>query len=259
MIVRPLISFVAVMAVATLPAVAQITQPQLGYMRDSSGALRPIFGIAAAATLGDPALDNVISFACSAKLCLAKTDAALVSVGSNGVEESIPAPAGPAIIAHAKQGAWIYFSSTQQLTRWKEGALTAVDFSPDGRVLSLRATADGLDYAVARDGSGRVSMEHFSPGEGSMVLLDSFATDSIDAADEAKDVMLLDGGVLSASPDQVTLKRADGTALTFPVTGARAFHAAGKGYVEISASSGLWILRTDPGQEQLSMLPGGQH
>jgi len=260
--------FLVTILSAMPPAAAQIAQPQLGYMRDASGSLRPIFGIAAAATLGAPALENVISFACSAQSCLAKTDAVLASFAPSGNSVSVAASAGPAIITHANHGAWIYYSSTKQLARWKDGALTAVDFSPDGRVLSLRATAGGLDYAVARDGSARVSIEHFSPSDGSVTLIDffapnSFAPDSfaiesgaVAKEDVANEVMLLDGGVLASSHDHVTLRRADGTELTFPVTGASAFHAAGNGYVQISASSGMWILRTDPGHEQLSLLPG---
>jgi hypothetical protein len=261
-------AFLSMILFAIEPAAAQIAQPQLGYMRDASGLLRPIFGIAAAATLGAPVLENVISFACSAKWCLAKTDAALVSFTPSGGTEGVAAPAGPAIIAHANHGAWIYYSSTMQLARWKDGALTSIDFSPDGRVLSLRATADGLDYAVIRGGSALVWIEHFSPSDGSVTLIDffalnSFAPDSfaiesgaVAKEDVANEVMLLDGGVLASSHDHVTLRRADGTELTFPVTGASAFHAAGNGYVQISASSGMWILRTDPGHEQLSLLPG---
>jgi hypothetical protein len=69
-------------------------------------------------------------------------------------------------------------------------------------------------------------------------------------------VMLLDNGILFSSSDQVTLLRPNGQELAFPLAGAKTFMAAGDSYVEIIASGGMWILRTDPGKEQLSLLPG---
>ena len=271
-------AFLVMLFFGVLPAGAQIARPQLGYVLDSGGALRPVFGVAAAAALGDPALDNAISFACSAKICLAETGAALISftpgVANGG--QSVPVSstavtlcatcAGRAVIAvdnFATGGsAWIYFQASHQLARWHDGVLTALDFAPSdfasgGEILSLRATADGFDYAIVRDRLGPDSVNvwigHYSASDGSVTVLDSVAIDPDGAAPA---VMLLDGGILLSSMDNVVLRRPDGRQLTFPVAGARAFHAAGKGYVEIAASDGLWILRTEAGREQLSMLPG---
>jgi len=248
-----------------LPVEAQIARPQIGYVVDSSGSLRPVLGIAAAATLGTAALENTTSFACSAKLCLVKTDAALISFaqGASSVQ-NVPVAPGPAIIAldEREGGGWIYFQASRQLARWHDGVLDPpldVNLTADGEILSLRATADGFDYAVVRNRfeheAMRVSIGHYSLRDGSTAVIDSLDSPDLHAVPA---VMLLDSGVLISTPDQLVLKRPDGQQLTFPLLGAQAFFAAGKGYVEIGASTGLWILRTDAGREQLSMLPGGQ-
>lgn len=238
---------------ATAPAHAQIAQPQLGYIKDASGGLRPVYGIPAAAFLGDPAADHVNSFACTAKLCLAKTDTALVRFAANDPANATRAgaPVGAAVIAidEAGDGAWIYFAGAQQFGHWQAGTWSGIDYSPGGEVLSLRATADGFNYAVVRDrSSGKAWIEHYSTADGSVTVLDS--------VDATGSVLLLDSGVLYAADDQLILRRPDGTQLTFPISDVAALHAAGKGYVEIEAAGGLWILTTIPGYEQLAMLPG---
>ena len=246
--------FLAGLLWATATARAQLSPPRLGYIKDASAALRPVYGIPAAAFLGDPATDAVNSFACAAKLCLAKTDTALVPFSTSDPASAIrtEAPAGAAVIAVADgttDGAWIYFDGTKQYAHWQAGTWSGIDYSPGGAVLSLRATADGFDYAVVRDPSGgKAWIEHFSMADGSVTVLDS--------VDTTGSVLLLDSGVLYAADGQLILRRADGTQLSFAIADVAALYAAGKGYVEIEAAGGLWILTTVPGFEQLAMLPG---
>ena len=246
--------FLAGLLWATAPARAQLSPPQLGYIKDTSAALRPVYGIPAAAFLGDPATDAVNAFACTAKLCLAKTDTALLRFSTSDPASAIrtEAPAGAAVIAVANgttDGAWIYFDGTQQFAHWQAGTWSGIDYSPSGAVLSLRATADGFDYAVVRDPtSGSAWIEHYSTADGSVTVLDS--------VDTTGSVLLLDSGVLYAADGQLILRRADRTQLTFPLADVAALDVAGKGYVEIEAAGGLWILTTVPGFEQLAMLPG---
>ena len=261
---RQACAWLAIVAWAAVPGAAQIARPQLGYVLDSDGALRPVMGIAAAAALGDPAAENVSSFACSAKFCLVKTDAALAGFFPGAATaQTVAAPAGPALIAidRSESGAaWVYFPSTQQMVRWQEGVLASVDFAPDGQILSVRAARGGFDYAVARDpaqiSAANTWMEHFSASDGSVTVIGPAISDAAEDASHVPALMLADGGVLAALADQIVLIRGDGQELSFPLAGARAFYASGKGYVEVIAPSGMWILRTDPGQEELSMLPG---
>ena len=137
---------------------AQIERPQLGLMLDATGAVRPVYGTAASATLGDPVLTGVLSFGCSAQVCLFKTEAAIIA--SDGT--STAAPTGTAIFTMEGASAYIYFPDTQQRARWQDGQLEWIEFAPDeavptGTVMplengSIAATADHIAL-VRRDGN----------------------------------------------------------------------------------------------------------
>jgi len=182
---------------------AQIERPQLGLMLDADGALRPVYGAAASATLGDPVLTGVLSFGCSARLCLLKTDTAIIA--SDGT--SAAAPAGTAIFAMDGASAYVYFPESEQWARWHDGQLEWIDFAPD---------------------------EAVSTGT----------------------VMQLEDGALTATADHIALVRGDGSELDFEVANVQQFFAMGKGYVQVVAKTGLWILRVEPGREQIFLLPG---
>jgi hypothetical protein len=256
-------ALLAVLSVAAaVPARAQIERPRLGFVLDSLGHLRPVMGDPASATLGDPARDPAgvpaISLACSSKLCLVKTDAEVFAFIPDRPEvtQSVAAPPGPALIAPdnstaVMRSAWIYFQAAGQLARWHDGILDFTNFVAGGALLALRATAGGFDCAVAREGGAWI--EHYSASDGSIAIVDSL--DTIDSLGAAV-VMLLDDGMLMSSTDSVLLRRPDGQRITFPLAGPKEFHAAGNGYVEIAGPDGLWILRTDPGREELFLLPG---
>jgi len=265
----------------------QIARPQPGYMLDSEGVLRPVLGVPAAAALGDPAAQSVSSFACTSRVCLVKSDGtaasgpALISFAPGGsvldseAGTSIVAPSGPAIIAmdsHSSSGvAWIFFQGIDRFARWENGLLTSIDFAPGGKILSLRAAPGGFDYAISRDPFGisaaSIWIEHYSPSDGSITVVGPAVSSAIASSSPGTEsanvdfaLMLCRDGVLLVLPDQVLLNRSDGTQLTFPfpslLSGPVALYAAGKGYIEIAAKDASWILRTDPGKEELAMLPG---
>jgi hypothetical protein len=137
---------------------AQIERPQLGLMLDANGAVRPVYGAAASATLGDPVLTGVLSFGCSTQLCLFKTGTAIIA--SDGTSAS--APTGTAIFTMQGASAYIYFPDTEQWACWRDGQLEWIDFAPDeavstGTVMqledgSLTATVDHIAL-VRRDGA----------------------------------------------------------------------------------------------------------
>jgi hypothetical protein len=182
---------------------AQIERPQLGLMLDADGAVRPVYGAAASATLGDPVLSGVLSFGCSALLCLMKTDTAIIA--SDGT--SAAAPTGTALFTVQGASAYIYFPGTEHWARWRNGQLEWIDFVPD---------------------------EAVSTGT----------------------VMQLQDGALTATADHIALVRRDGSELDFEVADVQQFFAMGKGYVQVVAKTGLWILRVEPGREQIFLLPG---
>ena len=211
---------------------AQIERPALGVMLDENGRARPVTGAPAAAALGDPLFEGVvISLACSEKLCLAKTETAVLSSAG----DSAAAPPGAALIAFSGDAAYVYFVETREFAIWYAGQLYPFDFAPGGDVLSTRA--NGFDYALARE-------------DGIWVGSQSLGA--------AHTIFLLDGGgALLAVDGQVRFLRPDGSEIDFPVSGAGGFVRMNDRYVEVLAENSMWALDTEPGHEEIFLLPGG--
>jgi len=205
-------------------------------MLDQNGAVRPVLGVAASATLGDPILSGVVSLACTARGCLAKTASSLVSTSGGTVD----APSGPAIFGEGH----VYFPDAQQLAHWHDGALEAIDFTADGSLLALRPDGDGLDYAVSR--SGATWVEHYSFVDHSVEVLGS--------AIPANAALLLDGVTLLAADDGVHVLRPDGSETIVATTGVTALVRMGSAYVELVTAQGMWAL--DPATGNVFLLPG---
>jgi hypothetical protein len=211
---------------------AQIERPSLGVMLDENGLARPVAGAPAAAALGDPLFGGaVISLACSQSTCLAKTETAVVS--SSG--ESADAPPGAAIVAFIGDVAYVYFVETRQFAIWFAGQLYPFDFPAGGDVLSIRA--NGFAYAIARDDGIWVGNQNL--GAAHIIFL------------------LDDGGALLAIDGELRLLRADGTEIDFALSGAAGFVRMSDRYIEVITDSGMWALDTQPGNEQVFLLPGG--
>jgi len=211
---------------------AQIERPFMGVMLDENGHARPVIGAAAAAALGDPLFDAaVISLACSEKMCLAKTETAVVSSAG----ETADAPPGAALMVFSGDAAYVYFVETRKFAIWFAGRLYLFDFEPGGDLLSIRA--NGFDYAIARDDGIWVGNQNLGP---------------------ANAIFLLDGGgALLAVDGQVRLLRPDGTEVDFAVSGAGGFVRMSDRHVEVITDSGMWALDVEPGREQIFLLPGG--
>ena len=128
-----------------------LSRPALGRMIDRQQVLRPVYGVGGGFHVDAPIAEGVLSSACSPTLCLAKTEAALISAGV-----ATPAPAGEAVIAldtgGATTGATVYFPSVQQFERWQNGALTPLSVNVYGTVLALGSNASGLTIAIERSG-----------------------------------------------------------------------------------------------------------
>jgi hypothetical protein len=211
-------------------------------MLDVNRRARPVSGSPAAAAVGPAWFDGaVISLACSADACVAKTESALFTPAGVVVD----APPGAAIIAldSASPGAaYVYFVESGKLARWTGSALVPMDFAPGGDVLSIIAVAGGFEYAVEREGGiwiGRKSLG------------------------AANTVFLLDGGgALLGSDAQVRLLRADGRELDFAVGAGSVvggFIRMSDRYVEVLTDAGMWALDVEPGYERIFLLPGVSH
>ena len=209
-----------------------IDVPIVGALVDSSGAMRPVQGVAGNFLLGPATVSGVLSAACSEQLCLAKADSKILS-GTGATE----APPGPAVFAVHGEEAVVFFPESQTFARWHDNTLDLLDWSIAGEVLSIR----GTEIAVRQD--GRVWD----------VLPDGSVIDWI--ADTIGPVLLFEDAVVFGTPDQLVLRHPDGSELRFELTGAETIAAMGPHYVAIRAGDALFTLRTEPGRESLFLLP----
>jgi len=163
---------------------------------------------------------------------LAKTDSAILSPTGE-----IDAPPGPAIFSVNGDDALVFFPEPRTFARWHDDVLEPLDWKVDGEVVSVRAT----EIAVRREGSIW------------MVRPDGAVVDSV--PDASGPVLLLPKGVIFATKDEIVLRRGD-SEVRFELADAHSITAMGPHYAVIHAGDAVYALRTEPGRENLYLLPG---
>jgi hypothetical protein len=200
-----------------------IEVPSVGIIVDPSGSLRGVQGVAGNFMLGPAIATGVLSAACSEQLCLAKTDSKILSATGQ-----VDAPPGPAIFGFDADRAIVFFAESRTFARWYDNALEPLDWTVDDDVLSIRPGDDKVEIASRRDW----------------------------ARETNGPVLLLKEGVLFATADELVLRRRDASETTFELTGAESITPMGSHYAAIRAGAVTFVLRLDPGHEQLFLLPG---
>jgi hypothetical protein len=213
-----------------------IDQPRMGVMVDGFARARPVFGVSASVTLGDPAASGVVAVACSDSWCILKTRDAIVAGGV-----SAKAAPGPGLLAIDAATALVYFPRFHMLARWHDGILEPVAMNVTGTIVGLRSIAGVAQFAVRRNGVTWI------------VDADNQAIDSIPSA--SGPLILLPGATIYTDGDDVVLRRADRSEVRFPVPGAQSFAAMAASYVQIRAGQASYALRIDPGHERIFELP----
>src|SRR5579871_3162398 len=243
------ISALFLVCAGVLGAQSVLERPQPGIMLDRAGTARPLYGIAGSITAGDPLVTGATALACSERVCLVKTESALFSLArsANGF---IDAPHGPAVLALDGDAAFVYFSQSSQLMRWRSGQLEPGELPvPEAAlagdaIVSLRVRKGALEFAVVReDGTWIVR----SDGRGG-----DFVTGETGA------VLLRQHGVVFATDGGVVLRRSDGTEVRFDVAGVDGLFEFGPGYVEARTADAVYAIRIEPGREQMFLLPENQ-
>lgn len=225
-----------------LPACAQqgLTAPTAGFIVDHSGALRTVTGITQSFLVGDALRTGVLSAACTRSWCLAKTATSLFAT-QNPDDVGTSAPAGPALFSLHNQSALIYLPAVHQFAHFEDSQLQLLDWSVEGEVLALRSTREGPQFAVRRaDGVW-------------IVALDGSIETSLPTGTTT--VLLMEGMTLYSLPNSVVLRRADGSEVSFDLTGTISLSQIGENYIQVSTPGATYALRTDLGREQLSLLP----
>jgi hypothetical protein len=115
MMMRLLLSFV----LAAAGAVAQVSAPAAGFLRDRAGCLRPVLGVAGSFVLGDVIEIDVISAGFGKTVGFAKTETELLVVRDGKLAERHAAPSGHAVFFMGNDGEidQVYFSAARELWR----------------------------------------------------------------------------------------------------------------------------------------------
>jgi hypothetical protein len=141
-------------------------------------------------------------------MCLMKLDSALASFTGSAEPIAIDAPAGPALFwfegSSTGQSALVYFPRSRQLARWRNGQLSPIDFDITGEILSIGEAADGTLQFAVRNLAGTWIMR-----SGDVIV------ESLQGSASALPVLLLHGGVLFATGDELILRRPDQSELVF--------------------------------------------
>lgn len=220
-------------AAACMFAQSGLDRPQVGEMLDARGVLWPVYGIAGSFTIGRAQARGVLATACSRQICFAKNNLAILAKGT-----FTSAPPGPAIIAVDGATAWLYFPEAHQFARWQNGALTPIDLTVDGDVLSI---GPGPTIAVRRAG-------------GIWIVSNTGAI--LDALPSTAGPTLLTGsGIVYATADSLVLRRSVAAELRFPASGITSLIAMGQDYVEAQSPGAIYALHTAAGSEHLFLLP----
>jgi hypothetical protein len=218
-----------------------INPPQMGVMVDEFGGARPVFGVSASVTVGDPVGTGVLASACSGSLCVLKTFDSIVAGGVQALS-----PPGTALIAIDGQTALLYFPRLQELVRWQAGQIQPVALNVTGDIVALRSSAGVAQFAVQRNGA--------------TWIVDA-AGQAIDSLPSASGPVLLPAtGAIYTDGENVVLRRSDGSELRFPVPGvesfsAMSFSATAANYVQIRTGRLSYALRIDWGHERIFQLP----
>ncbi|MEQ1884363.1 MAG: hypothetical protein ABL967_04830 [Bryobacteraceae bacterium] len=232
---------------------AQIQQPVLGIMHDGNAALRPVYGIAASATLGGVAVENVDAFSCAHSQCFVQTLGSLWMYDSSGSRSILDSISGPVPMALTNDGVLLYSSQTGELLRWNPingWASSTLPTTSDHTILAFKPAGDGIDAAVRRDDG--LWMEHLAAD----ASITTFSAIPEDAENPVRAICLLDDGYLIATGHAVSLVRSDGSAQEFAIGGVRSFSAMSDSAVEAESSQGNWIFEQDAGKIRVSLLPG---
>jgi hypothetical protein len=145
-----IIALAILLASASAWAQSAIAPPLLGFVEDSTHALRPAYGIAGNFVLGPDvsgtvAAGKIVSEAFSGSLGLLKTASSLAAFDSQGnLLASMDAAPGPALFAFSPGGATAlaYVASDNALVEWRGNAFAPVSLnSPDAIADAVLAIA----------------------------------------------------------------------------------------------------------------------
>ena len=253
--------FILSLAIATM-ACAQpaIAPPQIGFIQDSSNALRPVIGIAGNFLLGDATQTGLTSAAFSGSAGIVKTDSSLLAIDRQGQAiSSNDAPSGSALLAFSRSGApsFVYLIGANAWMTWD-----GQQFQPAAFDLSAFDSPVIISVASPNDGEAQIILQR---DDGLWDIRLQLADGSMTSQSTIPGVMapvlaLATGNLIYRDEAGLVLRKPDGSELHIPaqLPPNIAFQQMGDGWIQIRDldTSNQFALRITEGREQLYQLPG---
>ena len=239
------------MSGAALLAQRTIAPPAVGMVRDSSGAMHAVVGVAGNFVLLDASgIANAVSASFSGSAGLVKTDSEVLVLDATGqIANRYDATAGPALFAFDSNGApaLAYYSGT--LFRFDNNALTPVNWTGDALSIALASPQSAL--AIVRDAHRLRSMRITLP------------TGDIESETALSDVngpvlLLANGGLLFTRDNDLVVRDASGAERLIPAGfKVDSFEIIGKEWIAVREAGGgrSFALRITDQSLDLSQLP----
>ena len=245
-----------------------VSPPQIGWVEGAAQLARPVYGIAGNFMLGKVAPGTVVSFACSGRFQLIKTDSAVLTRGLSGqTVASISVSPGPALFSFFQDGTpgLAYLTSANELLQWSGGGFQPV-------TLGLVSLADSTVVSVASPDAAHAALI-VQRGDGLWDLRVLLASGGVDSETpltrvQASALMLPSGVIVYAttlvrgsSPDSrgIVIRRTDGSEIEFPsdLPAGFSLEQMGDGWVQLHGlgAGAQLAIRTTAGHEGVYKLP----
>ncbi len=241
---------------------SSLTPPEIGFVQDCRGALRPVRGLAGNFLVDRAGSPRVVSAAFSGSFGLVKSDSALAVIDKQGREITrVDAPRGPALLAFSADGrpALAYFEQSVSLVRWDGREFQSVHL--DAAALkgeSVVAIAASIPYVarfvVKREGE----LWELDVRTDTGALVSQMALPGI-----AAPVLLLPSGdLVHANSRGFVIRDRDGSEKQVVARLPQKFtlHQMGLAWVAVNdeVTGRLFALSLRPGRERCYELPGAR-
>ena len=240
------------LALVTAAVMAQptVAPPAIGTVRDASGSLHAVIGVAGNFIVNDTGITNAVSAAFSASAGLVKTDTQVVVLDNTGqITNQFDAAPGPALFAFDRAGAPALAYYAGSLYRFDRNQLVPVNWNGDA-VSIARSGPSSASVLVRRD-DGLWSVR--------VNALSGDVENETRLADVAGPVILLASGDLLFTRDNNLVVRDTSGAERFipPPFDVDSFDAMGKDWIAVRESGGgrLCALHITPLTLEMYQIP----
>jgi hypothetical protein len=242
------------LAASTAWAQRALAPPQVGFIQDSRGEVRPVNGLAGNFLVGGAAASGVFSASYSGSFGLLKLASALMVIDQQGrTIASVDAPAGPALFAFSADGspALAYFEQSRALRVWDGHAFQpGPNINQD--VLSIASLSSTLGALIVQRGDDlwELSFELSTGGIASQTALPGIASPML---------LLAGGGFVYRDAQGVVVRHVDGSDkhIAAHLPAKLAFGQMGTGWIQVTdlATGRLFAMNVQPGHEGYYILP----